>query len=410
MGRADDAGRSPRRTRARGEGSIWEDNAGGWWYAVSIDGKQRKYRAPDKQTAAARLAQLKEELAHGVQPGRSVAFGEHTQEWMDKIVVNLKPKTRRFYRQISEHYLLPYLGERTPLKRVGAVAIVDMLNSMRRAGYNAQTIKHTYTVGKTILGYASKWKRVMFNPFDAVDTPEVTAEEPIPLSQAELVALRYAVASHRLHALYELSWTLGLRKGELLGLTLDGLDLQAATITIRQQVLDLESGTSIEPYTKNSQIRVLPLTPRLVGLLRIRIELLLTERGDGWQEHGLLFPSEHGTPMSERNLDRHFKCACVRAGVRLKDTGKKTAKGKPILTSILKFHHLRHTCLSWLGDTRADWPVIKAIAGHADKSVTDRYVHVALDTLRTAIEVMEHAKVIPEERETNAARAAGRTA
>jgi hypothetical protein len=37
-------------------------------------------------------------------------------------------------------------------------------------------------------------------------------------------------------------------------------------------------------------------------LVRIRREQLLAERGDGWQEHGLLFPSERGTPMSERNL------------------------------------------------------------------------------------------------------------
>jgi integrase len=58
----------------------------------------------------------------------------------------------------------------------------------------------------------------------------------------------------------------------LLGLTLAGLDLQAGTITISQQVLDLDNGLSIEPYTKNDRVRTLPLTPRLVGLLRIRLE------------------------------------------------------------------------------------------------------------------------------------------
>jgi hypothetical protein len=29
---------------------------------------------------------------------------------------------------------LPYLSERTPIKKVGAEAILDMLNKMRRAG------------------------------------------------------------------------------------------------------------------------------------------------------------------------------------------------------------------------------------------------------------------------------------
>src|SRR4051812_24092340 len=144
MASSEDTKRPARRTsRARGEGSIWqEEKTGRWWYAVSVDGKQHKYRAPDKQTAAARLKQLKAELDQGVMPGRQYRLGQHTQRWMDKVVINLKPKTQRFYRQTSEHYVLPYLGERTPMKRVSPEYIVDMLNRMRRAGYAEQTIDH----------------------------------------------------------------------------------------------------------------------------------------------------------------------------------------------------------------------------------------------------------------------------
>ncbi len=402
MGSSEDAKRPAKSRRARGEGSIWPDRERpnrktGWWYAVSIDGKQRKYRAPDQQTAAARLKQLKEELEHGVTPNAGNAtLGKHCQAWMEKIVVNLKPKTQRFYRQTTEHYLLPYLGENRPIKKITAGNIVDMMNSMRRAGYAAQTIDHAYTVGKAIFEQARKWRKIIFNPFDDVKPPVVKTVEPTPLSTAGVAALRYAVERHRLYALYELSWTLGIRKAELLGLTLAGLDLQAGAITVSQQVLDLDEGPSIEPYTKNDWVRTLPLTPRLVTLLRIRQEQLLAERGDGWVEHGLLFSSERGTPISERNLDRHFKAACVQAQIRRRDTGKQNKKGAPIYKSDLKFHHLRHTCLSWLGDTSASDMVIKAIAGHADKDVTDRYVHVSLSAMREAIERLELAKILQQ--------------
>lgn len=64
----------------------------------------------------------------------------------------------------------------------------------------------------------------------------------------------------------------------------------------------------------------------------------------------------------------------------------------PIFTSDLKFHHLRHTCVSWLGDTGANDMGIKAIAGHAAEDVTDRYGHVRLDALREAIERLEPVK------------------
>ena len=315
---------------------------------------------------------------------------------MEKVVVNLKPKTQRFYRQMTEHYLLPYLGERSSIKKIAAEHIIDMLNAMRRAGYAEQTIDHVFTVGKTAFGYARKWRKIMFNPFDDVDPPSVKTVDPTPLSEAEARALRWAVASHRLRALYELALALGLRKGELLGLIIEGLDRMAATITISQQVLDLDGGPSIEPYTKNDEARTLPLTPRLLALLEVRLTQLMAEHTDDWQEHGLLFPSERGTPMSERNLDRHFKASCVKAQIRLRDTNQKHANGTPIMTSDLKFHHLRHTCLSWLGDTGASDKILKAIAGHADSDVTDRYVHVSLAAMREVIERMEAARLKDE--------------
>jgi len=157
-------------------------------------------------------------------------------------------------------------------------------------------------------------------------------------------------------------------------------------------------------------VRTLPLTPRLVILLRIRLEQLLAERGDGWEEHGLLFPSERGTPMSERNLDRQFKAACLKAEIRLRDTDKTKTKGRgnkkreiPIYRSALKFHHLRHTALSWLGDTGASDMLIKATAGHADQDVTDRYVHVSLAAMREAIERMEQLNILPRDGQETAA-------
>jgi hypothetical protein len=36
-------------------------------------------------------------------------------------------------------------------------------------------------------------------------------------------------------------------------------------------VLDLDDGRSIEPYTKNDEARTLPLTPRLIALLKVRL-------------------------------------------------------------------------------------------------------------------------------------------
>jgi site-specific recombinase XerD len=96
--------------------------------------------------------------------------------------------------------------------------------------------------------------------------------------------------------------------------------------------------------------------------------------------------------MSQRNLDRHFKRACVTAQLRPRAVHTANAGDAERTSSALRFHHLRHTSLSWLGDTGASKNIIQAVAGHAAADVTDRYVHVSLAALREAIERMAQAK------------------
>ena len=50
--------------------------------------------------------------------------------------------------------------------------------------------------------------------------------------------------------------------------------------------------------------------------------------GTLWQENGVVFPSQVGTPLGGRNLIRHFKRMLERSG----------------LASTLRIHDLRHTC------------------------------------------------------------------
>lgn len=384
MGGPEDAGkrRPSRPKRARGEGSVWQDQkTGKWWYAISENGKQRKFRAPDKPTANARLKELLRQRDQGIAAGAGrITVQQHLQIWMDTVVINLKVKTQRFYRQIAELYLIPYLG-RIRLERLSPEDVIAMLNAMRRANYAEQTIDHVYTVGKTALGYAVKWRKIPYNPFDMVDAPQVTREMIEPLTEDEAAALLQAVSDHRLRVLYVIALTLGLRKGELLGLRWEDLNLNEATISITQQVLDLDGQVVIgSPKSKYSR-RTLPLTLRLVELVRERAAQVKAERErTDWQEHGLIFPSEVGTPMSQRNLDRQFKAALRKAGVR-----------------DIKFHHLRHTCGSWLGDSGTNTVVIKAILGHGPSDVTEEYVHVSLAAMREAIERMEQIKLVRRE-------------
>ncbi len=144
-GTEDESQRRARRPqRGRGEGSVWQDQkTGKWWYAISENGEQRKFRAPDKPTAHAHLKELlrQKEYGIGARAGR-ITVQQYLQTWMDIVVVNLKLKTQRFYRQIAELYLIPYLG-RIRLEKLSPEDVNAMLNAMRRADYAEQTIMST---------------------------------------------------------------------------------------------------------------------------------------------------------------------------------------------------------------------------------------------------------------------------
>ena len=82
--------------------------------------------------------------------------------------------------------------------------------------------------------------------------------------------------------------------------------------------------------------------------------------GGAWQENGLVFASQHGAPLDAQNVvNRHYKPLLLRAGL------------PPI-----RFHDLRHSCLSLLAQRGEPIRDLQALAGHANAAFTlQRYTH-----------------------------------
>jgi site-specific recombinase XerD len=53
------------------------------------------------------------------------------------------------------------------------------------------------------------------------------------------------------------------------------------------------------------------------------------------------------------------------------------------------FHTLRHTFASWLVQQGEDLYMVQKLMGHASLVMTERYSHLAPDTLRTAVKNFE---------------------
>jgi integrase len=113
---------------------------------------------------------------------------------------------------------------------------------------------------------------------------------------------------------------LGLRNGEVLGLCWDNVDLDAANLTVSQQLQRV--GRQLlhrETKTEGSDAE-LPLPGICTTALTLRRAVQHHDRaaaGDAWQNsRGLVFTTRYGTPIEPRNFNRSWDHRCTKAGVR----------------------------------------------------------------------------------------------
>ena len=148
--------------------------------------------------------------------------------------------------------------------------------------------------------------------------------------------------------------------GEILALTWQDVDIDARTLQVRRALSD---GVVSEPKTKRSHRRI-GLSSDAANALRDHRKRQLEERikrGGLWEDRDLVFPSNVGTHMSQRNLTRAFKAAAARAG----------------LPETVRLYDLRHTCATLLLSRNVHPKYVQELLGHRSIALTlDTYSHV----------------------------------
>jgi integrase len=171
--------------------------------------------------------------------------------------------------------------------------------------------------------------------------------------------------------------TTGMRRGELQGLKWEDLDLEAGTLQVRRTLSEPKGGWIFEA-PKSGNGRSIRLTRKAVSALRQHRKRQLEERMQKsglWSDHGLVFPSAIGTPISGGNLNRSFKALLKRADL-----------------PAVRFHDLRHTCATLLLRQGVNPKYVQELLGHADISLTlNVYSHVLPDMGDAAAGAMDAA-------------------
>jgi integrase len=262
-------------------------------------------------------------------------------------------------------------------------------------------VQFIHAVLRNALQQAMREEKIMRNVAKLVQVGAPDYEVGRGLSVLEARRVLMAAAEEDFHALYVLALYLGLRRAELLGLrwsdtVLDPDPGQLPLLEVRQ-TLQRVNGTLqfVPPKTRTSR-RTIPLPAVCVEALRQHAKRQADraiEIGNNWQDHCLVFPSRLGTPMEPDNLRRSWE------------------RIKKVAAVELRFHDLRHSCVTLLLDLGVPPHVVREIAGHSDLEVTMTvYAHVSLEEKYRALTRLDERlarEALPSDRRQTDTEAAG---
>ena len=226
--------------RANGEGSIYRRADGRWTaacYVLRPDGtrvRRSVYGKTRKDVAdqlAVLIAKTKAGLPLAVESWSLERFADH---WLKHVVgSSLRPSTLSSYRETLRLHIIPTLG-RTNLRALTPTHVRTLLANKAADGLGARSIHIIHSTLRTMLNEAMREELIERNVASVVRPPSVERVEVQPWSTEEASRFLAASADHRLHALFAVGVALGLRKGELLALRWDDVDLEGGVLNVRQ--------------------------------------------------------------------------------------------------------------------------------------------------------------------------------
>jgi excisionase family DNA binding protein len=322
---------SGRGRRGHGEGSVFQRANGMWVAQVDlgwIGGRRRRrtvYGGSEREVIAKR-DQLRSQLGKGVNladPPRTVE--QWLNEWLRTVKAGdgTSQSTLDRYDQIVRVHLIPLVG-RIKLSALAPRDVQLMVSHLRESAAPASVVK-IHGVLRNALADAERMDLVHRNVAKAVRSATLTRTERRALTPSEALALLSQLQGDRLEGLFILALSTGLRRGEVLGLRWQDIDLPGRALFVRQAVQRINGELRFVPPKTHRSTRSMPLSELTVSALTAQRARQAEDRllvGAAWEDHGLVFATHLGTPLEPRNVNRRFSAARSAAGlewVRLHD-------------------------------------------------------------------------------------------
>ena len=358
-----------RKIRTRKGAIRWQSR----WRVPGANGRlqDRAQNFATRKQAAAHAAQMREIERRGVGDPHRHDLAGYLRTWLahHRERGDLAPTTMRGYERnaaLAARYCGHVLLEKLSGRDLDALYAKLLTHGSQPKGpprpLSRQSVMHVHRLLHGALRQAVKWRLIAHNPAADATPPSVPHKQARGFTTEEIARLLAAAEGDaELHCILALLLVSGLRRSELLGLTLEAeaLDLEAGTLSVTRTVTEIGSKVIVREITKTKLSRRTLSVPAAVVLLLRAQKARVLEQALAWgSEYApgprFLFPVNGGAPMRPFSLTERLARLMRRAGIK----------------GVQPTHGWRHACATLMIAGGADVKTTQSRLGHSSPLIT----------------------------------------
>lgn len=260
-----------------------------------------------------RIARERGESTFSADPQSTVK--EFLVSWLEQNRWKLTHNTQRSYQSTITHRIVPHIGDYNASK-LNPILIEKMFANLVEAGYKAGTVKGVYRILSSAYNYAIDKDIFIKNPMEKISIPKMDERTTRHIPKKDFDAIyRAASLNPYTFARIYVGMVLGLRPGEVYGLTWENIDWDEATLLVEKQVQRVKGEGLIFTQVKQGGVRFISLTDKAMEILKSHLAYLEMQLGSARSGKDLVFPNTIGKMLDAKRDTKWWKDLLKRAGV-----------------------------------------------------------------------------------------------
>jgi integrase len=343
-------------------------------------GKRRQTRisAPTKKEVESLMAQALVGLETGYAEAdiQKLTVEQYLNDWLPIAAQTLRPASYGRYEEIVRLHIVPALGKAL-LAKLSPLQVTKFYGECLAGGKSKTTVNNIHNMLHKALDEAVRLGLLLRNVTDLIDAPGRSRPEYITWTGEQVRAFLEVSDVDDFGALWRLAIYTGMRRGEMLGLKWEDVDMERAVLSVRRTYSRGEHGRYVlgAPKTASGR-RQITLPSSVVTSLRQHRVRQVEQRlhiGEAYKDQGFVFANISGEPTHPNTLTLHFHKL-----IRLASLPR------------IRIHDLRHGHATLMMENGEHPKVVSERLGHANISITmDLYSHVTPTMQRQASDRFE---------------------